>query len=83
MTYAAAVVTGTVATLLLLTHAAWPAWIAVGAAATVGTVFTLRLERVFERELLVRTGSVTEVRRTARFPRPSPLQGSTRFRRAS
>ncbi len=82
LTYAAAVATGTVATLLLLTHAAWPAWIAVAAAAAVGTVFTLRLERVFERELLVRTGSVTEVRRT-NLPQTQPVAGLHSFRRAS
>jgi UDP-GlcNAc:undecaprenyl-phosphate GlcNAc-1-phosphate transferase len=82
LTYAAVVATGTVASLLLLTHAAWPAWIAVAAAVIVGTIFTLRLERVFERELLVRMGSVTEVRRT-QLPQTQPIAGLHMFRRAS
>jgi UDP-GlcNAc:undecaprenyl-phosphate GlcNAc-1-phosphate transferase len=81
LTYAAGVATGTVAALLLLTHAAWPAWIAVAAAVSAGIVFTLRLERVFERELLVRMGSVTEVHRT--LPQAQPLPGLHSFRRAS
>jgi UDP-GlcNAc:undecaprenyl-phosphate GlcNAc-1-phosphate transferase len=82
LTYAAALVTGGVATLLLLTRAAWPAWIAVAAAGAAGAVFTLRLERVFERELLVRTGTVTEVRHT-RLPETQPVSGLHSFRRAS
>jgi UDP-GlcNAc:undecaprenyl-phosphate GlcNAc-1-phosphate transferase len=82
LTYAAAVATGTVASLLLLTHAAWPAWIAVAATAIAGTIFSVRLERVFERELLVRMGSVTEVRRT-QLPQTQPIAGLHMFRRAS
>jgi UDP-GlcNAc:undecaprenyl-phosphate/decaprenyl-phosphate GlcNAc-1-phosphate transferase len=82
LTYAGAVATGTVASLLLLTHAAWPAWIAVAAAITLGTIFLLHLERVFERDLLVRMGSVTEVRRT-QLPQTQPVHGLHSYRRAS
>jgi UDP-GlcNAc:undecaprenyl-phosphate GlcNAc-1-phosphate transferase len=82
LTYAAALVTGTVACLLLLTHAAWPAWIAVAVSVSAAAVFTHRLELVFERELLGRIGTVTEVRRT-QLPQTQPVSGLHSFRRAS
>lgn len=49
LTYFGALVTGGVAALLLLTHAAWPAWIAVGGAACAGVIGIVMLERLFKR----------------------------------
>jgi UDP-GlcNAc:undecaprenyl-phosphate GlcNAc-1-phosphate transferase len=50
ITYAASLLSGGTASLLLLTHTAWPAWIAVTAALSVGLSAMIALERLFERE---------------------------------
>jgi UDP-GlcNAc:undecaprenyl-phosphate/decaprenyl-phosphate GlcNAc-1-phosphate transferase len=48
ITYAASVLTGTTASLLLLTRTAWPAWIAVGVALSIAATAIAALERLFE-----------------------------------
>jgi UDP-GlcNAc:undecaprenyl-phosphate GlcNAc-1-phosphate transferase len=49
ITYAASLLCGGTASLLLLTHAAWPAWVAVGMALTAALSALVALERLFER----------------------------------
>jgi UDP-GlcNAc:undecaprenyl-phosphate/decaprenyl-phosphate GlcNAc-1-phosphate transferase len=49
ITYAASLLCGGTTSLLLLTHAAWPAWVAVGIALTAALSALVALERLFER----------------------------------
>jgi UDP-GlcNAc:undecaprenyl-phosphate/decaprenyl-phosphate GlcNAc-1-phosphate transferase len=62
ITYAACLICGGTASLLLLTRAAWPAWMAVGVALTLAIGALVALERVFERQ----DGTTVVLRRSLR-----------------